>query len=87
MPATGNVLLDTSVVVAVLRRVPGVKERPRNAQELLVPLVALGELEYGVNLATPRERQREAVRTFMEGCPCFCRQPAPPRNTDELRPR
>jgi len=67
MPATGNVLLDTSVVVAVLRRVPGVKERLRSAQELLVPLVALGELEYGANLATPPERQREAVRIFMEG--------------------
>lgn len=67
MPATGNVLLDTSVVVAVLRRVPGVKERLHDAEELLVPLVALGELEYGANLATPPERQREAVRTFMEG--------------------
>jgi len=67
MPATGKVLLDTSVIVAVLRRVPGVKERLRSAQELLVPLVALGELEYGANLATPPERQREAVRIFMEG--------------------
>jgi len=55
------------VIVAVLRRVPGVKERLRSAQELLVPLVALGELEYGANLATPPERQREAVRIFMEG--------------------
>ena len=55
------------MIVAVLRRVPGVKERLRSAQELLVPLVALGELEHGANLATPPERQREAVRTFMEG--------------------
>lgn len=62
---TGDVLLDTSVVVAVLRRVPGLKERLRSAAELLVPLVTLGELEYGANLATPPERQREAVRTFM----------------------
>lgn len=67
MPATGSVLLDTSVVVAVLRRVPGVKERLSSAEELLVPFVALGELEYGANLARPLERQREAVRTFMEG--------------------
>lgn len=50
----------------MLRRVPGLKERLRSAEELLVPLVALGELEYGVNLATPPDRQREAVRTFME---------------------
>lgn len=67
MPASGNVLLDTSVVVAFLRRVPGVKERLSSAEELMVPLVALGELEYGANLAAPPERQREAVRTFMEG--------------------
>ena len=66
MLATGKVVVDTSVVVAVLRRVPGLKERLRSAEELLVPLIALGELEYGVNLATPPERQREAVRTFME---------------------
>ncbi|MBL9219379.1 MAG: type II toxin-antitoxin system VapC family toxin [Opitutaceae bacterium] len=66
MSATGKVVVDTSVVVAVLRRVPGLKERLRGAEELLVPLIVLGELEYGVNLATPPERQREAVRTFME---------------------
>jgi tRNA(fMet)-specific endonuclease VapC len=60
-------VLDTSVVVAVLRRVPGLMERLRSAEELLVPLVVLGELEYGANLATPPERQREAVRVFMEG--------------------
>ena len=67
MPATGKVVLDTSVVVAVLRRVPGVMERARAVEELLVPLIALGELEYGTNLATPPQKQREAVRMFMEG--------------------
>jgi len=65
MRATGKVVLDTSVVVAVLRRAPGLMERVRGAEELLVPLIALGELEYGANLATPPERQREAVRVFM----------------------
>ncbi|MBI3884533.1 MAG: type II toxin-antitoxin system VapC family toxin [Opitutae bacterium] len=59
-------MIDTSVVVAVLRRVPGLKERLQRAEDLLVPLVVLGELEYGANLATPPERQREAVRIFME---------------------
>lgn len=67
MPATGDVLLDTSVVVAVLRRIPGVKERLHGAGELFVPLVVFGELEYGANLASPPERQREAIRTFMLG--------------------
>jgi hypothetical protein len=44
MPASGKVVLDTSVVVAVLRRVPGLMQRLRGMEELLVPLVALGEL-------------------------------------------
>ena len=67
MPVTGRILLDTSVVVAVLRRVPGMIERLRGQEELLVPLVVLGELRYGANLATPPDRQHEAVRTFMAG--------------------
>jgi len=65
MPVTGRILLDTSVVVAVLRRAPGMIERLRGQEELLVPLVVLGELRYGANLATPPDRQHEAVRTFM----------------------
>lgn len=32
-----------------------------------MPIVALGELEYGANLAALPDRQHEAVRTFMEG--------------------
>lgn len=67
MPATGKIVLDTSVVVAVLRRVPGMMARLQDAAELLVPLVVLGELEYGANLANPPARQHEAVRGFMEG--------------------
>lgn len=64
---TGKVLVDTSIIVAVLRRVPGVGERLRDPGEQLVPLVAPGELEYGANLATPPESQRAAVSTFTEG--------------------
>ena len=67
MPVTGRILLDTSVVVAVLRRVPGMIEQLRGQEELFVPLVVLGELRYGANLATPPDRQHEAVRTFMAG--------------------
>jgi tRNA(fMet)-specific endonuclease VapC len=67
MVATGKVVLDTSVIVAALRRRPGIMERLRSVEELWVPLIALGELEYGVNLATQTTRQREAVRAFMQG--------------------
>ena len=81
MPATGRVVLDTSVIVAALRRVPGVMDRLRRAEELLVPLVALGELEYGANLATPPERQREAVVSSWMARACCCRPHARPPNT------
>lgn len=65
MPATGKIVADTSVVVAALRRVPGLKEKLLAADELLVPLTVLGELEYGANLAGSTGRQREAVHSFM----------------------
>jgi hypothetical protein len=37
MPATGKVVVDTSVVVAFLRRVPGLKEWLSSLDELLNP--------------------------------------------------
>ena len=66
MPATGRVVLDTSVVVASLRRVPGIAERLQEPEELLVPLIALSELEYGAERASQPARQREAMRLFLE---------------------
>lgn len=66
MPATGKVVLDTSVVVASLRRMPGTAERLQEIDELLVPLTVLGELEYGAERASHPFRQREATRVFME---------------------
>jgi predicted nucleic acid-binding protein len=56
MPATGSVLLDTTIVVSVLRRVPGMRERLKSASELWLPLFALGELEYGVSHSSRPDR-------------------------------
>ena len=64
---TGKLVLDTSVIVAALRRAPGVWERLRSSDALLVPLVALGELEYGANLALHGAKQRAALNAFMTG--------------------
>lgn len=66
MSAIGKVILDTSVVVAALRDNHTVRERLRQCEELFVPLIVLGELEYGANLAAPMDRQRAAVQSFME---------------------
>jgi tRNA(fMet)-specific endonuclease VapC len=67
MPATGSVLLDTTIVVAVLRRVPGMQERLKLTSELWLPLFALGELEYGVSHSTQPDKQRQALSLFMQG--------------------
>ena len=67
MPATGSVLLDTTIVVAVLRRVPGMRERLKSARDLWLPLFALGELEYGVSHSSQPWRQREALALFVQG--------------------
>jgi tRNA(fMet)-specific endonuclease VapC len=67
MPATGSVLLDTTIVVSVLRRVPGMQERLKSASELWLPLFALGELEYGVSHSSQPDRQRQALSLFVQG--------------------
>ena len=85
MPVTGRILLDTSVVVAVLRRVPGMIERLRGQEELLVPLVVLGELRYGANLATPTiDSTRRCELSWPARLSC-CRRSAPPRNIHASR--
>jgi len=67
MPAIGSVLLDTTVVVSVLRRVSGMQERLKSAADLFLPLFALGELEYGVNRSSQPDKQRLALSAFLQG--------------------
>jgi tRNA(fMet)-specific endonuclease VapC len=67
MPATGSVLLDTTVVVSVLRRVPGMQQRLTAHANLWLPFFALGELEYGVSHSSPPDRQRLALSAFLAG--------------------
>ena len=62
---SGDLLLDTSVVVAALRGVPGVEARLDQAERLWLPLVALGELELGVELASNAGAQRAALDAFL----------------------
>jgi predicted nucleic acid-binding protein len=67
MPATGSILLDTTIVVSVLRRAPGMQEHIKSAPELWLPLFALGELEYGVSHSSQPEKQRHALSLFLQG--------------------
>ncbi len=67
MPATGSVLLDTTVVVSILRRVPGMQQRFASYTTLWLPFFALGELEYGVSHSSQPEKQRLALSAFLSG--------------------
>lgn len=46
MPATGRVLLDTNILIALLAEEPAVVRDVQNAETVHVPAIALGEL-YG----------------------------------------
>ena len=61
----GDLVLDSSVVIAALRRVPGIEEKLDEPERLWLPLIALGELELGVELASNTATQRAAVDAFL----------------------
>ncbi len=61
----GDLVLDSSVVIAALRRVPGIEEKLEQAERLWLPLIALGELELGVELASNSGLQRTALDAFL----------------------
>lgn len=62
---SGDLVLDTSVVISALRGVSGIETRLDVIERLWLPLTALGELELGVELASNHERQRTALDAFM----------------------
>ncbi len=61
----GDLVLDSSVVIAALRRVSGIEEKLDEAERLWLPIVALGELELGVELASNTRAQRSALNEFL----------------------
>ena len=47
MPATGRILLDTNILIALLAEEPAVVRGVEEAEAVHVPAIALGELYYG----------------------------------------
>lgn len=82
---TGDVVLDTSVVIAALRGAPGIEAQFDQAARLWLPLIALGELELGVELATNRGAQRAALDAFLPAVTLMPLTPATPRHYARLR--
>jgi tRNA(fMet)-specific endonuclease VapC len=65
----GKILLDTSVAVEVLRGNTVARERVRQLHDAYLPLVALGELWYGVARAFHPGQAEEALRKLLEVTP------------------
>jgi tRNA(fMet)-specific endonuclease VapC len=63
---SGRFLLDTEVVVALLRGDATVQERLREAEEVFVSSVTLGELYYGALRSIRAEENREAIHRFAQ---------------------
>jgi tRNA(fMet)-specific endonuclease VapC len=66
MNPAGSVLLDTNIVVAHFRNDPGVTAHLQTAPVIYLPLVALGELQYGALRSRQREAQLALIREFLQ---------------------
>jgi tRNA(fMet)-specific endonuclease VapC len=64
MPASGRVLLDTNIVIALLAGEQAVVERVRATAAVYVPVVALGELYYGARKSARTAENLERVAAF-----------------------
>jgi len=63
MPAAGDILLDSTIVVAHLRGKSGVSQRLAEIETRYLSTVALGELHYGIHRsARPEENLRQLER-------------------------
>lgn len=67
MPATGKVLLDTSVVVTLLRGDLEVCRRVAEAAEVFLPCIVAGELFYGARQSRNERLSLAAVEKFLDG--------------------
>jgi tRNA(fMet)-specific endonuclease VapC len=68
MNATGSVLVDTSVVVDYLRQDPILHQKIDQAEDVYLPLTALGELLYGAHKSKQKVKALTQVQEFSRGC-------------------
>jgi len=67
MPANGDVLLDTSVVIPYFRGEVSLRARFASQSLLDLPLTALGELYCGAHLSTDSAKSLAEIQSFLEG--------------------
>lgn len=61
----GDILLDTSVIVAHFRRDTAVAQKMKDADVLRLPLIALGELYYGAKRASDTTKAMARLHDFV----------------------
>lgn len=64
MPATGKLLLDTSVIIDLFAGDVAVQRALADADEVFIPGVALGELLYGARRSARPEQNLAQVEAF-----------------------
>jgi tRNA(fMet)-specific endonuclease VapC len=65
MSASGEALLDTSVVIPFLKKDDALRQQFQNAATLYLPLTALGELYCGAYLSANPARTLERISVFL----------------------
>jgi tRNA(fMet)-specific endonuclease VapC len=65
MPASGEALLDTSVVIPFLKKDDALRQQFQNAATLYLPQTALGELYCGAYLSANPARTLERISVFL----------------------
>ena len=61
---SGKVALDTSIVVPYLKRDPVILARYRQADEVLIPFIVIGELFFGAYNSARASENLERVESF-----------------------
>jgi tRNA(fMet)-specific endonuclease VapC len=65
MPASGDVLLDTSVVIPYFKGDPALHSSFVNSRSLFLPLTVLGELHCGANLSQDPAKHLAQINRFL----------------------
>jgi tRNA(fMet)-specific endonuclease VapC len=61
-------LLDTNIVIALFSDEATVVNNISNAEDVFVPVVVIGELLYGAELSTKKERNLKKIEEFASSC-------------------
>jgi tRNA(fMet)-specific endonuclease VapC len=65
---TGDLALDTTAAIAVIRKIRAAEDRVRQATNLLLPVAALGELIYGAYHSDRPQESISKVFAFAADC-------------------